>query len=301
MSATLLEQLAHRPPVAECAFKQPSPVDQSTNAMAAAVEKVCVAVLREAACHPHDFYKSDVSRVATSEWAVKRFIVRAHAVNGEGDVVEQATQDLVHNLMWRKEVRVLERAESTFPDDFFRARLLGAADCPRTDNKVIYINTKVYRKIPELTEHLFAFGHTLLDRLDREANGKRFTLFLDLSDLQLANADVHFLRYFLDLMTHRFPLMLQRTYLYEAAWYIRPLVSLVLKVFPKGLLKNVSLLDKQSAIQLLGLDGIPEGAGGCLCTDIPVPALCPAFADFSLEHGIPTEAMQRARREYNLL
>lgn len=268
---------------------------------ASAIEDVRNAVLREAASHPEDFYESDLSRVRTSDWQVKRFIVKAQATGGEKNAVNKAKEDMIQNLMWRKDVQILERTESTFPDDFFRAGLIGAADCPRTGNTMIYINTKVYRKIPEMTEHFFAFGHTFLDRLDREAKGKRFTLFLDLSELELANADVQFLRYYMELMNYRFPLMLERTYLYEPPWYIKPFVSVVLKVFPKSILKNVSMLDRKTALEELGLDSIPEGAGGNLCTDIPVPKNAPSSADYAEDHGIPMEAIERAKQEYHLI
>lgn len=268
---------------------------------ASVIDDVRNAVLRQAATHPEDFYEADLSRMRTSEWQVKRFIVKAHATGGENNAVTKAKEDLIQNLMWRKDVRIWERTESTFPDDFFRAGLIGAADCPITGNKVIYINTKVYRKIPEMTEHFFAFGHTFLDRLDREAKGQRFTLFLDLSELELANADVHFLRYYMELMMYRFPLMLERTYLYEPPWYIRPFVSVVLKVFPKSILKNVSMLDRKGAVDLLGLDAIPEGAGGRLCTDIPVPPSAPSSAVFAKQYGVPMEAIEKARREYHLI
>lgn len=271
-----------------------------TTSGSSAIDEVRDAVLQDAASHPNDFYECDLSRVRSSDWQVKRFIVKARATSGEKNAVCKATEDLIQNMMWRKEVRIYERTEDTFPVDFFRAGLIGFADCPQTGNNVIYINTKVYRKVPELTDHFFAFGHTFLDRLDREAKGQRFTLFLDLSDMELANADVHFMRYYLELMSYRFPMLLERTILFEPPWYIKPVISVVLKVFPKTILKNVSLLDRKTAIQELTEEGIPEGAGGRLCTDIPVPPNAPSYIQYAETHGIPIQAMERARREYNL-
>ena len=299
MSSTLVQSVTlSQPTVTNSRVKQPYCSNMPNKA--SPIEDVRNAVLREAATRREDFYESDLSRVRTSDWQVKRFIVKAHATSADKNALDKAKEDLIQNLMWRKDVRILERTESTFPDDFFRAGLIGAADCPRTGNKVIYINTKVYRKVPELTEHFFAFGHTFLDRLDREAKEQRFTLFLDLSELELANADVQFLRYYLELMTYRFPLMLERTYLFEPPWYIKPFVSVVLKVFPKSILKNVSMLDRKAAVEQLGLDAIPEGAGGRLRTDIPIPPGAPSSAAFAHEHGVQMEAIDRARREYHL-
>jgi hypothetical protein len=273
----------------------------NNNNKSSAIEEVRNAVLSEAATHIHDFYESDLSRVRTSDWQVKRFIVKAKATVGEKNAVTKAKDDMIQNLMWRKDVKIMERPESTFPADFFRANLIGAAECPVTGKKVIYINTKVYRKISELTDSFYAFGHAFLDRIDREADGKRFTLFLDLSQLELANADVQFLRYYMELMMYRFPLMLEQTFIYEPPWYIKPFISVVLKVFPKSMSKNVALLDKKSAIDQLGLDGIPEGAGGRLSTAIPIPDSVPTYGGYAKEHGIPIEAMEKARREYHLI
>ena len=116
----------------------------------------------------------------------------------------------------------------------------------------------------------------------------------------MANTDVPFLRSYLELMAFRFPLLLKRAFLFEPPWYVKPIISVLLKVFPTGLLRKVSMLDRGTAIEQLGLDGMPEGAGGQLCTQIPVPANAPSAQQFAEEYGIPMQAIARARREYHL-
>ena len=139
--------------------------------MSKEIEELRDHVLTVAADHPLDFYDSDLARVRSSDWQVNRFIIKTRASRSDTRSVDKAKEDMVQNLKWRKTVRLLDRTESTFPSDFFLAGLIGSGVCQRTGDRVIYINTKVYRKIPELTEHFYAFGHTFLDRLDRESKG----------------------------------------------------------------------------------------------------------------------------------
>lgn len=272
------------------------------------IEAVRSAVLDEVSIEPEKFYPEDVENIRTSVYAIKRFMVRVRAAN-EGALLEKSTQEIVKNLKWRKEVNILERTEDTFPPEFFETKLIGYGQNQVNGKKALYINTKIYRRQPELTPHFHAFGNALFDRIDKELiaaddeNGrnKSMDLFLDLSDISIQNADVNFLRYYINLLVYEFPLILNNCYLFEPPWYIKPIISVFLSVLPKTFTRRVKLVDRKSAIELLGEEGVPEAAGGKLVTYIPPPKGVPTAQEYAEQHNISWNVVKKALKDYKLI
>lgn len=290
--------------------RQNSTLDPDVRAMSTIemIEAVRSAVLDEVSINPDLYYPEDVENIRTSTYAVKRFMVRVRAAN-DGHLLEKSTEDIIRNLKWRKEVKILERTEETFPAEFFHTKLIGYGQNQVNGKKMLYINTKIYRRQPELTPHFHAYGNALFDRIDKELiaaddeNGrnKSMDFFLDLSDLALQNADVNFLRYYINLMVYEFPLILNNTYLYEPAWYIKPIASAVLAVLPKTFTKRVKILDRKSAIELLGEHGVPEAAGGKLNTYVPPPKGAPTVEEYAQTHNLSWNVVKKALKDYKLI
>lgn len=251
--------------------------------------------------NPKDFYLQDMERVMSSVWAVKRFALRARS-SDQTETITRATENLIKNLKWRKSVKINERTESTFGREMFETGLIGYGQNSKTGKKMLYIKTKVYRRQPELTSHFYAFGNALFDRIDREVYGKeKVSLFIDFSDISLQNADVNFLRYYINLLADEFPMILDVVYLYEPPWYIKPLVSMFLSVLPERMTRCVKMLDKNSAPKELGIEGVPDGAGGNLNTRLSAPQECPSIQEFAMIHNISMDVINKALRDYNLL
>ena len=248
-------------------------------------------------------YQEDLQRWLSSDWQIKRFYVATRATakaKDEAEMIQMTVDSILKNLMWRKKEKLNEITLKDFPDELGRTDLLGFAVTPCGRN-MLYINTKVYRRLPEYTSHLQAFGRTVIDQADKSANGKRLTLFLDLSELALVNADVMFLKYFLCLLTYEYPLALEQTLIYCPPWYIRPLISMVIGVLPSKLTKNIAVLDKESAVKLLTLEGLPEEAGGKLNTEIVAPKGSIPMEKYIEIHNLSRESVNKALRAYNLL
>lgn len=287
-----------------------APMDFSSSS-ASTIELVRRLVLVESAKRPEDFYAEDLERIQKSDFQVKRFIVRVRVTQDGDNLVKKAAEVILQNLKWRKEVKILERSEETFPAEFPATGLIGYGRMTREhsndvkDGKstihVLYINTKVYRKEPELTSHFFAYGNAFIDRIDRELEGReKLILFIDLSELSMANADINFLKYYLNLLAYEFPLLVGETIIYEPSWYLKPLVSVCLSIFPKKMVRNVTLLDKRSAIKRFGEEGLPEGAGGKLSTKITPPPNCPSVKEYAEAYNISWETVEKAKKDYNM-
>lgn len=252
---------------------------------------------------PDSIYQDDLQRWMSSHWQIKRFYVATRATakaKDEKEMVEMTADAILKNLIWRKREKLNETTEEDFPEELSKTNILGFGVTPCGRN-ILYINTKLYRRVPEYTSHLQAYIRTVIDRIDKTIDGKRLTLFLDLSELALANADVVFLKYLIGLLTYEYPLALEQTFIYSPPWYIKPFISMVINVLPSKLTKNIALLDKESAIKSLTLQGIPEGAGGNLVTEIKAPKGAISMDEYIEKHKLCRETVNRALRAYNLL
>jgi len=287
----------------------------SRSLLLSSLESVREGVLKSASgSDPSDFYPEDIERIKTSDWAVKRFMYRVRAQDDVQNIIDKSVEAIVKNLRWRKSVQIRERTEETFPTDFFHTGIIGYGKIPSSPSpgsnsskfagrKVLYINTKVYRRQPVLTPHFFAFGNTLFDRIDQELNGERMILFIDLSDISLANADVSFLRYYINLIAFEFPLMIDHCFLYCPPWYMKTVISLFLRFLPAKFTRCVSMItSREDGIKLLGgEEGLPIAAGGNLDTVIHPPAGSPTAHEYGDIHDIPREVIDKARKDYNLI
>ena len=261
--------------------------------------------LKEAAKElaPDSIYQEDLRRWLSCDWQVKRFYVATRATapaKNEVQMVQMTVDSILQNLMWRKREKMNEITERDFPQELGRANLLGFGVTPCGRN-ILYLNTKVYRRVPEYTSHFQTFGRTVIERIDKSLKGNRLTLFLDLSHLALVNADVAFLKYFLCLLTYEYPLALEQTLIYSPPWYIKPIISMVISVLPSKLTKNIAVLDRESAVKLLTLQGMPEGAGGQLRTELTAPKEAITMDGYIKRHKLSRESVNKALRAYNVL
>lgn len=252
---------------------------------------------------PDDYYPEDVDRWLNSDWQIKRFQVAARATcstKNEDEMINATVDLILKNFKWRKDERVNEVSEKDFPEEVFRTKILGFGVAPCGRN-IFYINAKLYHKFPEITKNFQDYARTIIEKLDRQLNGKRLTMFLDCSGISLSNADVSFFKYIVGLLTYQYPLSLEQTFIYSPPWYIEPLISLVINVLPAKITKNVATLNKSNALKLLGEEGVPEGAGGKLDTEICTPKGAILLDDYITRHNLSRVAVNNALRAYRLI
>lgn len=252
---------------------------------------------------PEDYYQEDVERWLHSDWQIKRFQVAARvtcSTKNEQELINATVDLIVKNFKWRREQRINEISDKDFPEEVFRTKILGFAVTPCGRN-IFYINAKSYHKFPEITKNFQDYARTVIEKLDRQLNGKRLTMFLDLSNISLANADVSFFKYIVGLLTYQYPLSLEQTFIYSPPWYMGTIISMVINFLPAKFTKNVATLSKSEAEKLLGQHGIPESAGGKLDTEICTPKGAILLDDYISKHNLSREAVNNALRAYGLI
>lgn len=242
---------------------------------------------------PDSFYDDDIEKIRTNDWSIERFFV-------ESKDVERTTDAIIKSLLWRKSIRIREIKPNDFPQEFFKTGLFEFGTCKSTGQRMLYLRANKYRRIPELTEHLFQLGNCMFEQLDQELKGSRMSAFLDVSGLSIENADVAFLHHFLDLMFDYFPNCLEKVYVYEVSWFLKPVLYLLLKVLPDRFTKIVTVISHRNALLHISQDFLPITAGGTMETNVEVPPDSKSLEEFMRLHGLSESVVTKAKKVYNL-
>lgn len=249
---------------------------------------------------PDKFYTEDVDKFMTDTWSVVRFFPEETATALTDSAIEKITQNVLTCLRWRKEVRIREITLKYFPQQFFQTGLFNFGVDVKTGKRVIYIRGKQHKKFSELTDQFIQFGSCLYEKIDNDLKGNKVTLFLDLSDVSLESADVAMFRHFLDLLFNYFPSALDQVFIYEASWYLRPVVYFILKVVPEKYAKLVRMIGKKD-ISSMEASSIPDVVGGTMkTTSLEVPEGAISLDQFVEQQGLPADTVEKAKKLYKL-
>jgi hypothetical protein len=267
-----------------------------------AIEAVRDCIRYKARECPENFYPEDVDKFLTDTWSVVRFFPEESFMMTLSDAaVDKITQNVIHCLKWRKEVRIRDITLKYFPQQFFMTGLFNFGVDVQTGKRVIYIRGKQHKKFSELTNEFIQFGSCLFEKIDNDLKGNKITLFLDLSDVSLESADVAMFRHFLDLMFNYFPSALDQVYIYEASWYLRPVVYFILKVVPEKYAKLVRMISKKDIPNMESISCIPDLVGGSMkTTSLEVPEGAISLDEFVQEHGLSPDIIDKAKKLYKL-
>ena len=203
-------------------------------------------------------------------------------------------------LTWRYSIRIREISLKDFPVEFFSTGLFEFGTHQKTGKKLIYIQGRNHRKLPELSTQLQLFASVLYESVDKELEGKQMTAFLDLSGVSLDNADTFMFKHTVDLMFNYFPNLLDQIYVYEVSWYLKPIVYMILKVIPEKYTKLVTMVKKKD-LTLLDPLMVPSKLGGALETSSMVPPEdCIKLDTFVKVNNFPDSLVAKAKKLYGL-
>ena len=106
----------------------------------------------------------------------------------------------------------------------------------------------------------------------------------------------------LPLIKH-YPQSFSYVWVYEMPWFCRPFLNITLKLMPTRIVKKVKQMDKKSAINEMGSEGIPQFMGGT-CSTIPaiaVPDEASNVRDVGLRNNIPENEIKKMITYINAL
>jgi len=250
------------------------------------------------------FHAQDVIHIRETDDMIVRFLLEYfedHPLDDkncqEEVVVKNVGSLILETLHWRMANRINDMKDSDFPKEFYESGIYEFGEdsdgCP-----VIYCKGRKYKKAGSSWTQVFVsfllhesekklreiFGDPMNPKNPTHKPG----IVMDCSGVSLASVDVGLIFALLPLVRY-YPQSFSYVWVYELPWICRPMFNLTLKVLPTRIVKKVKQMDKKSAINEMGSEGIPTFMGGTspFKPYLTVPADASNVRDVGLRNNIP--------------
>ena len=188
----------------------------------------------------------------------------------EETIAANVAPQIIDTLKWRHETRINELKDSDFPREFYECGLYTQGE-DSDGNPVVYVQGKKCRKTPaSWTPILISFllhesDKKLVEFFGDPMNPKNPTarpgVIVDCANVSVTNVDMN-LAFSLIPLTKHYPHTFGYIWCYELPWLVKPLLNLILKVLPGRIVRKVRVMDKKTAFNEMGEEGIPRFMGG---------------------------------------
>jgi hypothetical protein len=256
------------------------------------------------------FHAKDVLHIRETDDMITRFLLEYfedHPLDDkncdEAVVVKNVSNLIIETLHWRMSTRINDLKASDFPAEFYKAGIYVFGEdsdgCP-----VLYIKGRRYKKTSSHWTPLF------VDFLLYESEKKLVEIFgdpfnpknpshrpgvvMDCTGVSVAQVDMGLIFALIPLVKH-YPQTFNYVWAYEMPWYCRPFLNITLKLLPTRIVKKVKQMDKKSAINEMGSEGIPSFMGGTSPIEphIAVPEDASNIRDVGLKNNIPEAEIKK--------
>lgn len=197
-----------------------------------------------------NYYESDVERIKTDDMYVSRFI--SHQ---KQDKVEAANM-IVSVLTWRKQVEVLELDYSKVTEPKLQSIYFRNKDNDGDD--ILWLEVKHYDKTmrDEYTKYLT----WLVEHRTGAENSSQITCVFALNDVGMAQADVEFLKYFINLFMYYTPDTMKLLVVHNMHWLLNGVWKVVSMLLSEGAKKRVMFCKGEQIY-----DSLPKASVVSLC------------------------------------
>lgn len=221
----------------------------------------------------------------------------------EETIAVNVSAQVVETLKWRHEMRINDIKDSDFPREFYECGIVSFGE-DSDGNPVCYIKGKKCRKTPPtwfpimVAFMLHESEKKLVEVFGDAMNPKNPThkpaVVIDCSAVSISNVDVNLI-FSLIPLTKYYPQSFCYVWVYELPWLVRPFFNLILKVLPSRIVRKVKQMDKKSAINEMGIEGIPTFMGGKSAIEphMLVPPEASTVEEIGKKNGIPQSDIKK--------
>ncbi|KAL5267620.1 hypothetical protein ACHWQZ_G004607 [Mnemiopsis leidyi] len=175
------------------------------------------------------YYDADLERIKSDDKLVSRFL--AH----QRDDTDEAAKMIESVFAWRKENSIRDLDYSKDPDKALTIMYFRGKDSDGTD--VLWVEPKAFdkNKRREFEKYLM----WLVENRPGEAECSQITIVLALSDVGLTEADVDFIKYFINLFMYYTADVMKKMLIHNMHWLLNGIWKLVSVLLSEGAKKRV--------------------------------------------------------------
>ena len=195
------------------------------------------------------FYLKDLEHLSSSDEYVTRFWI--HTFFMPGNRFENTINMVVNTFKWRKEFGVRALTEKLLDEKIKEKGALFSRNRDKNGSKILIFCIRKHVKDPKNMQSLKEFFVYMLDRLEREENGKKITIIFDCENATLANFDIEIVRFIIQVLICFFPNFVSKILVYQMPWILNAAWKIVKTMLPAPAVARIVFVTKSSIEQLV--------------------------------------------------
>ncbi|CAH2083381.1 unnamed protein product [Euphydryas editha] len=201
---------------------------------------------------PGEFDPRDLERVKSDKYLYR---VLEHCQNN----VQLAVQMLFEIMVWRKNLQVNDITEETVNLDYLKEGIFFPHGRDIDSCLLFILKSKLYIKGKINIDDIKKVIIYWLERIEREEDGKRMTLFFDMDGCGLNNMDVEVIMYMITLLKSYYPLLVNYIIVFQLPWMLSAGFKIIKGLLPAAAIERLRMVNKNNLKDLVA----PEQALIC--------------------------------------
>lgn len=206
--------------------------------------------------NPNDFYQHDYERMLTDDWTVTRFLLRRR-------MDPKRTAKLMEECgLFRKTYKMSEVKLWEFPIEFHQVGGLFRYEPDKVGNITVYMRTRMYRRVPELSDVFKAFVLCVLEEADCANDGRGVAVIFDLTGCGLQNVDLSFLSWLLSSFRNYCPKGVSYIMVYNLPWFLNATAKLAMSWLSSSNRRALRFVHGKEIENFIEPENLPDYLGG---------------------------------------
>ncbi|KAJ0184179.1 hypothetical protein K1T71_000602 [Dendrolimus kikuchii] len=188
---------------------------------------------------PTDFHPLDLERVKDDKY-LKRILL--HQENR----VKEAADMLWDILTWRKSIGAADINENNIRLDYVREGVFFPRGRDIDGCLLLIFKARMHFKGQREYNELKKIMIYWFDRVEREENGKKITMFFDMEGSGISNMDMELVKYLISLFKEYYPLFLNYIIIFDMPWVLSAAFKVVKTLLPAKAVEKMKFVEKDT-------------------------------------------------------
>ncbi|RWS12740.1 motile sperm domain-containing protein 2-like isoform X1 [Dinothrombium tinctorium] len=200
------------------------------------------------------FDETDVKKIVQSMSYLRKYCQRQ---DGKADKTVEMVKEA---LIWRKEHQIPKLTEANIPREFIETGFIYISGADIEGNPLLCIRGKYCHFTPSTKEGCERIlSYFLFKALEQGmANGKGWTILVDLTGLSMAQYDVPEVLWVLKVIVNYMPSGLKNMIGVNIPWFAKPLVKVVMSFIPSDWKKIIQFVSSKELYKFIPKESVPK-------------------------------------------
>ncbi|XP_045783308.1 motile sperm domain-containing protein 2-like [Maniola jurtina] len=204
---------------------------------------------------PGSFDIRDLERVKSDKYLYR---VLEHSQNS----VQHAVDMLYDIMVWRKNIGANEITHETVNIDYLKEGVFFPHGRDIDSCLLFIMKAKLYVKSQKDIEEVKKVIIYWLERIEREEDGKKITLFFDMDGCGLNNMDIEIIMYMVTLLKNYYPNMINYVIVFQLPWMLTAGFKIVKGILPAAAVERLRMVSKDKLKDLVAPEQALVSWGG---------------------------------------